>query len=84
MQIVIEISKEEYEYLKAHHSHEVFYGDAIAKGTPLPEHHGVLIDRTELFDRLKNNCSGRCEFCTNWSAEGCKNILNCTEMISST
>ena len=49
MQIVIEIPEEEYEYLKTNHSHEVFYGDAIANGTPLPEHHGRLIDADELY-----------------------------------
>ena len=37
MKLVIDIPEEEYEYLKAHHSHEIFYGEAIANGTPLPE-----------------------------------------------
>ena len=48
MQIVIEIPEEEYDYLKARHAKEVFYGDAIAKGTPLPKHHGRLIDADKL------------------------------------
>jgi len=64
MQIVIDIPKEEYEYLKAHHSHEVFYGDAIANGTPLPEHHGRLIDADTLDEckEMMNTIMGECKY----------------------
>lgn len=57
---------------------------ALKNGKPLSEHYGDLIDRKELFERLKDNCAGRCEFCSSWSVEGCKNILNCTALVKST
>jgi hypothetical protein len=51
MQIVINIPEEEYKYIKEiyEHSHtvEATYS-YIYHGTPLPEHHGRLIDADEL------------------------------------
>ena len=52
MQIAIEIDEEEYQEISInkgvpyHLSHSI--GNAILNGTPLPEHHGDLIDRKEL------------------------------------
>ena len=74
MQIVIEIPKEDYEYLKAHHSHEVFYGDAIANGIPLPEHYGDLVDK----DKLKK-CIPSEEFGALFAVENAPTIIPATE-----
>lgn len=53
MKIVIDIDEESYEHIKAYSNEEVlpigWY--AIINGTPLPEHHGRLID----VNVLKNN-----------------------------
>ena len=53
MQIVIDIDEESYEHIKAYSNEEVlpvgWY--AIINGTPLPEEHGDLIDRTKLYDQ---------------------------------
>ena len=88
MQIVIDIDDKSYERILKHYNtfsrDRSSYEKQLIDGTPLPEHHGDLIDRKELFERLKDNCAGRCEFCSNWSVEGCKNILDCTALVKST
>ena len=53
MQIVIEISEEDYEELKSD-TKPTYYEDLILQGTPLPEHHGDLIDRNELLKQPMN------------------------------
>ena len=42
MQIVMDISDEDYEYLKKHNKHGLY--TSILNGTPLPKGHGRLID----------------------------------------
>ncbi len=42
MQIVIDISEEDYEYLKKHNKHGLY--SSILNGTPLPKGHGRLKD----------------------------------------
>ena len=56
MQIVIDIPKEEYEYIKANHPYELFYvyGDAIRDGIPLPKHYGRLGDLDALYKEMEN------------------------------
>lgn len=55
IELVIKIPEEEYQnYLKMRPAYPegVFcYIEAIKNGTPLPEHHGDLIDRTELYNQ---------------------------------
>ncbi len=53
MQVVINISKEEYDSIKAHPNwHSIGY--LIANGTPLLEGHGRLGDLDELEQRIRN------------------------------
>lgn len=49
MEIVIKIDKDYYEMLKheVEHGHDFKPYNLIANGTPLPEHHGRLIDISE-------------------------------------
>ena len=63
MKIVIDISKEEYQTYINHteaildNSTPLVHQDllkSVINGTPLPEHHGRLIDKTELSDHIKN------------------------------
>lgn len=85
MQIVIDIPEQRYKWIVENPLvYTTELDEAVRKGTPLPEYYGDLIDRKELFERLKDNCAGRCEFCSSWSVEGCKNILNCTTLVKST
>lgn len=42
IQVVIDIPKEDYEYLKSHNKDGLY--NAILNGTPLPKGHGDLID----------------------------------------
>lgn len=50
MNVVIEISEDEYEWVKRANRQTTpldrFCVKAIANGTPLPEHHGDLVDRS--------------------------------------
>lgn len=62
MQIVIDISDEEYEDVKKAGGCYYDFGKAIYYGTPLPKGHGRLIDADELIDshnafmrEMKNN-----------------------------
>lgn len=50
MQIVIDISEDVYNYIKANGARIPYYKltDAIKKGIPLPKGHGRLIDADEL------------------------------------
>ena len=49
MQIVVNITEEEYESIKKHpHWHSL--GELIANGTPLPKGHGNLVDTNELIE----------------------------------
>ena len=52
MQIVIDISEEDYEYLKTHNKHGLY--SSILNGTPLPKGHGRLIDADVLDRDLEN------------------------------
>lgn len=64
MQIVIEIPREMYEQFKII---QMFPTDKIiANGTPLPEHHGDLIDRNELH-----------YYCEYDNGLGCDKICRC-------
>lgn len=61
MQIVIEISEEDYKLIKSYGKNSTNYRislnlyDAVKNGTPLPEHHGRLIDADKLIrDTIKN------------------------------
>ena len=64
MQIVIKISKEDYERLKEYEK-APFYSltsrvyEAIANGTPLPKDYGRLIDADKLDTRERGNNSQR-------------------------
>lgn len=56
MKILIDVNKMYYEMLK--HDVEVNHNDylpcaLIARGTPLPEHHGRLIDVDELYEKTE-------------------------------
>ena len=68
MQIVIEIPEEEYKYIKEiyEHSHtvEATYS-YIYHGTPLPEHHGRLIDADELYGDFIDGTEGY--DCNTWN-----------------
>lgn len=51
MKLLIDIPEEEYELVRHENKSyrtELVLMNAIAAGTPLPEHHGDLIDRDEL------------------------------------
>ena len=53
MKIVIDIPEEEYELVRHENKSymtELVLMNAVAKGIPLPEHHGDLIERNELLD----------------------------------
>ena len=54
MQLVIEISREQYECVRltGHIGNTTAVSNAILNGTPLPEHHGRLIDVDELLDDI--------------------------------
>ena len=58
MKMVIEIDEEDWKDINDIHfireDLKFKIGKAIMKGTPLPEHHGRLIDKTELSDHIKN------------------------------
>lgn len=53
MEIVIKIHEKDYQAIKNGHIPFSVH-DAIMKGTPLPEHHGRLIDADAFIDFLKN------------------------------
>lgn len=54
MKLVIEIPKEYYEALKEMSDKTLSMDMTIIKyGTPLPEHHGRLIDENELIDEIE-------------------------------
>ena len=57
MQIVIDIDEESYEHIKKYANEEVlpvgWY--AIINGTPLPEHHGRLIDADALQTEMEKD-----------------------------
>ena len=61
MKIVIDIPKEEYEYLIKEHAYkpcgfgEEYYEVIIANGTPLPKGHGRLIDAEDLFSFISDH-----------------------------
>lgn len=50
MQIVIEIPKETYEFLKKYGTNGSIVEKAVLNGTPLPKGHGDLIDRKDLLE----------------------------------
>ena len=50
MQIVIDIPKDDYEYLKNHNKHGLY--SSILNGTILPQGHGRLIDAEKLESRM--------------------------------
>ena len=62
MKIVIDIDEHIYEqimadskvYILDNEVDRILIENAIYNGTPLPEHHGRLIDKTELSDHIKN------------------------------
>ena len=56
MQIVINISEEDFERCKKKFQMRIdIMGDAIANGTPLPKGHGRLIDADALLKDVKDN-----------------------------
>lgn len=63
MKIVVEIPEEEYEFCKKQYDTECLdvLMIAVKYGTPLPEHHGDLIDRNELLDESYQIDSMYCE-----------------------
>lgn len=52
MQIVIDISEEDYEYLKNHNKHGLY--SQILNGTPLPKGHGRLIDADAFISKMED------------------------------
>lgn len=53
MEIVIKITEEDYERVKKKFQMSMnIMANAIAHGTPLPKHHGRLIDENELIDEI--------------------------------
>lgn len=63
MEIVINIPKEDYEYLKSHNENGLY--NAILNGTPLPKGHGRLVDVDVLAkDFSKCTCKCDCSFFT--------------------
>ena len=67
MKIVIDIHEKDYQAIKnGHIPFSVL--DAIMKGTPLPEHHGRLIDADELEEciELMNTINGETKYAVRW------------------
>lgn len=67
MKIVIEISEEDYKLIKSYGKGSTNYRislnlyDAVKNGTPLPKHHGDLIDRSKIGKAIpaeEDNCTG--------------------------
>lgn len=58
MEIVIKIHEKDYQAIKNGHIPFSVH-DAIMKGTPLPEHHGRLIDADELLDKKQDYGEGQ-------------------------
>lgn len=69
MQIVIDISEEEYEWVKRANRQTTpldrWCVKAIANGTPLPEHHGRLIDADKLLYEDIESIDGNTYMCVN-------------------
>ena len=66
MQIVIDISEEDFERCKKRFQMRInIMGNAIANGTPLPKGHGELVDRNVINERFYSiyndaiNCSNQ-------------------------
>ena len=57
MKLVIEISREQYECVRltGHIGNTTAVSNAILNGTPLPEHHGRLIDADVVADGFEDN-----------------------------
>ena len=66
MEIVINVSDEDYEYLKTHNKHGLY--SSILNGTPLPKGHGRLIDADALKMDIRSNYGyeeyEKSEFCS--------------------
>lgn len=93
MQIVIEIPEEakqafdcaESNDLKGcYYDHGGIIGNAIKNGTPLPEHHGRLIDVNVLYELFRGRCAGRCDVCALWTVEGCQHLKEAPTIIPAT
>lgn len=70
MKIVIDIDEKDYQSIKnGHIPFSVL--DVLMKGTPLPEHHGRLIDADDLKRELINK-----EWITNYDGGGLENIVD--------
>lgn len=75
MEIVIEITNEEYEWIKRANIQTTplnrFCVKAIANGTPLPEH-GDLIDRDKLVPccKFRGDCwADKCDSCSDYAVD---------------
>ena len=66
MQIVIELSEQDYE-LACKYPEALFYAKAIKNGTPLPKGHGRLIILSE--NKLKENQINLDSSCQKWISE---------------
>lgn len=62
MKIVIDIPNEIYKKYMDDRTHTTDVLHSVRKGTPLPEHHGDLIDRNELLDESYQIDSMYCEY----------------------
>ena len=67
MQLVIEISREQYECVRltGHIGNTTAVSNAILNGTPLPEHHGRLIDADALEQEMiiaEGKAEGGCDY----------------------
>lgn len=58
MKIVIDIEQELYEEILSRKYSKTRIEKAVAKGKPLPEHHGDLIDRNDLIKDFRDSKKG--------------------------
>ena len=78
MELVIKIHEKDYQSIKnGYIPFSVL--DAVAKGTPLPEHHGRLIDADELEEciELMNTINGETKYAVRW--DDIRNMATITE-----
>ena len=89
MQIVIDIPKDIVEGAKSNPNYYPLYlfeiiWKAIVNSTPLPEHHGRLIDSDVLHDRFNKSCMGDCDCCPLSNDFGCNLIMNADVVLEAT
>ena len=59
IELVIRLPEEHYNAVKNGQNEEPYgreFADAIVNGTPLPEHHGDLVDKKEVYKKFYSRC----------------------------